>query len=80
MGSYHGICISPYYAGMDVSPNSGSLSGGTVLSLYHSDVYEMNSVDPSSVAVDIGGIPCDVLSGYAMHALVACIMHPVFNY
>ena len=57
-----------YYTGMDVSPNSGSLSGGTILSLHPTNVSKMNSVEYSSVAVNIGGIPCDVISGYAMHA------------
>ena len=53
----------PMFCAGTVSPASGSLSGGTILSLYHSDVYDMYSVDKSSVAVDVGGIPCDVLSG-----------------
>ena len=48
-------------AGVDISPAFGSLSGATVLTLSGSaDVDGVDSPDLSSVAVDIGGIPCDI--------------------
>ena len=46
--------------GVDISPAFGSLSGGTVLTLSGSAVDGVDLSDKSSVAVDIGGIPCDV--------------------
>ena len=46
--------------GFDFSPAFGSLSGGTVLTLNGSAVDGVDLSDRSSVAVDIGGIPCDI--------------------
>ena len=46
--------------GVDFSPAFGSLSGGTVLTLNGSAVDGVDLSDRSSVAVDIGGIPCDI--------------------
>ena len=46
--------------GVDISPAFGSLSGGTVLTLNGSAVDGVDFSDQSSVAVDIGGIPCDI--------------------
>ena len=45
---------------VDISPAFGSLSGGTVLVLSGSAVDRVDLSDKSSVAVDIGGIPCDI--------------------
>lgn len=53
--------------GDDISPAFGSLSGGTVLTLSGSAVDGVDSSDQSSVAVDIGGIPCDVDTYACMH-------------
>ena len=45
---------------VDFSPAFGSLSGGTVLALSGSAGDRVDLSDQSSVAVDIGGIPCDI--------------------
>ena len=47
--------LPQYNARIDITPTSGSLSGGTVLTLNGSVL-----TNQSEVTVDIGGIPCEV--------------------
>ena len=47
--------LPQYSAGIDIAPLSGSLSGGTVLTLNGSIL-----ANQSEVTVNIGGIPCEV--------------------
>ena len=50
--------------GIDIVPTSGSLSGGTVLTLSGSVLYENGLMNQSEVTVNIGGIPCEVYFRY----------------
>ena len=47
--------LPQYNASIDITPTSGSLSGGTVLTLNGSVL-----TNQSEVIVDIGGISCEV--------------------
>lgn len=64
--------------GIDFSPAFGSLSGGTVLTLSDSAVDGVDLSDRSSVAVDIGGIPCDIdtyVRGWAGARIFCYLVH-----